>query len=115
MSLRWRLLLYRCLDAMLAHKERIEEHLAKRGRELYGRETDVAAWVDSALDVYYRAIRPAVIARKVSGGTRSARGSKAKSVLMSLFETWGAQGKKEHLLLLPNPVVGGMMHTRGST
>ncbi|HUV13220.1 MAG TPA: hypothetical protein VMY18_06230 [Acidobacteriota bacterium] len=30
--------LYRCLDAMLAHKERIEEHLAKRGRELYGRE-----------------------------------------------------------------------------
>ena len=39
-----------------------------------------------------RAIRPAVIARKVSGGTRSARGSKAKSVLMSLFGTWGAQG-----------------------
>jgi transposase len=30
--------LYRCLDAILAHKERIEEHLAKRGRELYGRE-----------------------------------------------------------------------------
>lgn len=30
--------LYRCMDAMLAHKERIEEHLAKRGRELYGRE-----------------------------------------------------------------------------
>ena len=39
-----------------------------------------------------RAIRPAVIARKVSGGTRSARGSKAKSVLMSLFGTWAAQG-----------------------
>ena len=39
-----------------------------------------------------RAIRPAVIARKVSGGTRSAKGSKAKSVLMSLFGTWGAQG-----------------------
>ena len=39
-----------------------------------------------------RAIRPAVIARKVSGGTRSARGSKTKSVLMSLFGTWSAQG-----------------------
>ena len=39
-----------------------------------------------------RAIRPAVIARKVSGGTRSARGSKTKSVLMSLFGTWTAQG-----------------------
>lgn len=30
--------LYRSLDAILAHKERIEEHLAGRGRELYGRE-----------------------------------------------------------------------------
>jgi transposase len=30
--------LYRCLDAMLPHKGRIEDHLAKRGRELYGRE-----------------------------------------------------------------------------
>lgn len=30
--------LYRCMDTMLAHKEQIEEHLAKRGRELYGRE-----------------------------------------------------------------------------
>jgi len=43
-----------------------------------------------------RAIRPAVIARKVSGGTRSAKGSKAKSVLMSLFGTWGAQGKNTY-------------------
>ena len=39
-----------------------------------------------------RAIRPAVIARKVSGGTRSDKGSKTKSVLMSLFGTWSAQG-----------------------
>ena len=35
-----------------------------------------------------RAIRPAVKARKVSGGTRSPRGSKTSSVLRSLFETW---------------------------
>lgn len=35
-----------------------------------------------------RAIRPAVVARKISGGTRSARGSKTSSVLRSLFETW---------------------------
>ena len=39
-----------------------------------------------------RAIRPAVIARKVSGGTRSDKGSKTKSILMSLFGTWTAQG-----------------------
>ena len=35
-----------------------------------------------------RAIRPAVVARKISGGTRSAKGSRTASVLRSLFETW---------------------------
>lgn len=38
-----------------------------------------------------RAIRPAVIARKVSGGTRSKDGSDTRAVLMSLFGTWQAQ------------------------
>jgi hypothetical protein len=40
-----------------------------------------------------RAIRPSVIARKVSGGTRSDNGSKTRSTLMSLFATWQAQGR----------------------
>ena len=40
-----------------------------------------------------RAIRPAVVARKISGGTRSARGSNTASVLRSLFETWALQGR----------------------
>jgi len=40
-----------------------------------------------------RAIRPAVMARKASGGTRSPRGSKTSSVLRSLFETWALQGR----------------------
>lgn len=35
-----------------------------------------------------RAVRPAVIARKVSGGTRSPRGSETKCTLMSLVGTW---------------------------
>jgi len=35
-----------------------------------------------------RAIRPVVIARKISGGTRSAKGSDTKMTLMSLFGTW---------------------------
>lgn len=39
-----------------------------------------------------RAVRPVVIARKVSGGTRSDRGSKTRMTLMSLFSTWAAQG-----------------------
>ena len=40
-----------------------------------------------------RSVRPAVIARKISGGTRSAKGSATKSVLLSLFGTWQAQGQ----------------------
>lgn len=43
-----------------------------------------------------RAIRPAVIARKVSGGTRSANGSKTRTTLMSVFGTWTIQGR--HLI-----------------
>lgn len=40
-----------------------------------------------------RAVRPTVIARKVSGGTRSAKGSETNSILRSLFETWDLQGQ----------------------
>jgi transposase len=40
-----------------------------------------------------RAIRPAVVARKISGGTRSSRGSDTSSILRSLFETWNLQGQ----------------------
>ena len=39
-----------------------------------------------------RAVRPAVVARKISGGSRSAKGSKTCSILRTLFETWGLQG-----------------------
>jgi DNA-directed RNA polymerase subunit N (RpoN/RPB10) len=35
-----------------------------------------------------RSLRPAVIARKISGGTRSEKGSKTQTSLMSLFGTW---------------------------
>ena len=40
-----------------------------------------------------RAIRPAVVARKISGGTRSANGSKTRTILMSVFGTWTLQSK----------------------
>lgn len=39
-----------------------------------------------------RALRPAVIARKVCGGTRSQKGSETKMTLMSLFGTWHIRG-----------------------
>jgi hypothetical protein len=41
-----------------------------------------------------RAIRPAVVARKISGGTRSAKGSQTRMRLMSVFATWALQGKE---------------------
>lgn len=40
-----------------------------------------------------RAVRPRVIARKISGGTRSAQGSQTMAVLSSLFETWRLRGE----------------------
>lgn len=40
-----------------------------------------------------RSLRPLVIARKVSGGTRSAAGSATAMALASLFATWRAQGR----------------------
>jgi transposase len=39
-----------------------------------------------------RALRPLVIARKVSGGTRSKRGSQSRMVLQSLVATWDLRG-----------------------
>lgn len=40
-----------------------------------------------------RSVRPLVIARKISGGTRSERGSDTRMALQTLFATWTAQGK----------------------
>jgi transposase len=39
-----------------------------------------------------RSVRPLVIARKISGGTRSPQGSETRMGLFSLFGTWAAQG-----------------------
>ena len=39
-----------------------------------------------------RALRPLVIARKISGGTRSAQGSRTRMLLQSLIATWELRG-----------------------
>lgn len=39
-----------------------------------------------------RSIRPLVVIRKISGGSRSAEGTKTRMGLASLFETWQARG-----------------------
>lgn len=53
-----------------------------------------------------RSIRPLVIARKISGGTRSPKGSETRMALFSLFSTWAAQGQNpffQCLSLLSQP------------
>ena len=39
-----------------------------------------------------RSIRPLVVVRKISGGSRSEEGPKTRMALASLFETWQARG-----------------------
>jgi transposase len=39
-----------------------------------------------------RSVRPLVITRKISGGSRSPKGSDTRMDLFSLFGTWAAQG-----------------------
>jgi transposase len=48
--------------------------------------------VDSDNNAAERSVRHLVISRKISGGTRSAKGSETKSILGSLFGTWKLQG-----------------------
>jgi transposase len=47
-----------------------------------------------------RSVRPLVIARKISGGTRSPKGSQTRMGLASLFGTWLAQGLNPFLQCL---------------
>jgi len=81
--------------------QRILKHLC----ELFVFISDPA--VPATNNLAERSLRPAVIARKISGGTRSPKGSDTRMGLMSLLGTWAAQGKglvqgcRE--LLLPTP------------
>jgi transposase len=48
--------------------------------------------VDGTNNAAERAIRPAVVARKISGGSRSAKGARATAILMSILRTAHQQG-----------------------
>jgi hypothetical protein len=53
-----------------------------------------------------RSLRPLVVSRKISGGTRSPAGSQTRMTLSSLFQTWQARGLNplhECLRLLQSP------------
>ena len=56
-----------------------------------------------------RSLRPPVVSRKISGGTRSEQGSETKSILASLFGTWRLQERNPYhalksILSQPLPV-----------
>lgn len=48
--------------------------------------------VPSTNNLAERALRHSVVQRKISGGTRSSKGSETKAILGSLFGTWNLQG-----------------------
>jgi len=62
--------------------------LCKRMRR-HERELTLFLWedVDASNNAAERAIRPAAVMRKISGGSRSARGAKATAILMSVMRT----------------------------
>jgi len=70
--------------------QRILKHLP----ELFVFVTDPA--VPATNNLAERSLRPTVVARKISGGTRSPKGSETKMKLMSLLGTWLLQGKPLH-------------------
>ena len=73
---------------------RIERHIKSLPRTGYGElfvfvaEPDVPADNNPA----ERSLRHVVISRKISGGTRSERGTESKMTLASVFGTWRARG-----------------------
>ena len=66
--------------------QRVERFLP----ELFTFTADPRAAADN--NAAERSLRPTVVSRKISGGTRSERGSETKSVLASLFGTWRLRG-----------------------
>ncbi|NIQ82846.1 MAG: IS66 family transposase [Anaerolineae bacterium] len=67
--------------------KRILKHL----HELFVFISDPA--VPATNNLAERSLRPAVVARKISGGTRSDKGSETKTGLMSIFGTWQLRRK----------------------
>lgn len=82
----------------------LAQRLRKYRPELFVFISDPA--VPATNNLAERSLRPAVVARKISGGTRSPKGSESKMALMSHFGTWQVQGKPLLLtcqeLLLPS-------------
>jgi transposase len=85
------------LDQLLTleHDEPNAKRIAKRMRK-HRKELTAFLWdkdLDGTNNAAERAIRPAVVARKISGGSRSKNGADAWAKLASLLRTAGQQGE----------------------
>lgn len=81
--------------AMADHDEANARRIAKRMRK-HQKELTAFLWekdLDGTNNAAERAIRPAVVARKISGGSRSQNGADAWATLASLLRTAQQQGK----------------------
>ena len=78
------------LDDSLAVQARLCRRVERHIKELFVFVAQPEAPPDN--NAAGRSLRPVVISRKISGGTRSERGTDTKMTLASLFGTWRAQG-----------------------
>ena len=83
----------------LADADYDEPHSKRLGKRLRKFRTELTAFLDEkdlagTNNAAERAIRPVVVARKISGGSRSDKGAAAFAVVASLLRTAGQQGKK---------------------
>jgi transposase len=80
-----------CADYAEANAKRIAKRMRKHQKELTAFLRDKE--LDGTNNAAERAIRPAVVARKISGGSRSKNGAAAWATLASLMRTANQQGK----------------------
>ena len=78
------------LDDPSVAQARLCRRLEKHIKELFVFVADPEAPPDN--NPAERSLRPVVISRKISGGTRSVQGTDTKMTLASVFGTWRAQG-----------------------
>ena len=78
-----------CLDDPLAVQGKLCRRIDKHLKELFVFVAEPEVPPDN--NAAERSLRPLVISRKISGGTRSQQGTGAKMTLSSLFGTWRAQ------------------------
>lgn len=103
----------RLLESRLTHEPnvRLQKHLAREREALFPflrrGEVEATNWMGE------QAMRPAVVNRKTSGGSRSGRGADAQGILTSVFRTARQQGRDPvglfvKLLRSPRPLDLGL-------